>query len=254
MKKKNKQLNAFTLAEVLITLGIIGVVAAVTMPTLVKNYQKKETVTKLKRAYAEIQQVIKMSESEHGEMSGWGVASTADATERQQFVEEYIVKYFKPLKKCVPATEECFKRPIGLNGNYVIGVYQEKYVAFVSTNGMSYLFWIRATGNGGWIYVDIDGPNKGSSVLGKDIFVFMMQYDRDFELNIPPSGTVIEQIGVFPLGLGLKRYKLNRDELISVDTEYTILNGYKCSKAYGGQLCGALIITDGWEIRDDYPW
>ena len=80
--------NAFTLAEVLITLGIIGVVAAVTIPTMIKNYQKKETVTKLKRAYAEVQQVIKMSEVEHGEMSSWGVSSTADNSEKQQFVEE----------------------------------------------------------------------------------------------------------------------------------------------------------------------
>ena len=38
--------KAFTLAEILITLGIIGVVAAMTIPTLITNYQKKQTVTK----------------------------------------------------------------------------------------------------------------------------------------------------------------------------------------------------------------
>ena len=41
MNKKIKKLNAFTLAEVLITLGVIGVVAAVTMPTLVTNIQER---------------------------------------------------------------------------------------------------------------------------------------------------------------------------------------------------------------------
>ena len=40
---------AFTLAEVLITLGIIGVVAAITLPTLIKNYQKQVYVTQLKK-------------------------------------------------------------------------------------------------------------------------------------------------------------------------------------------------------------
>ena len=40
---------AFTLAEVLITLGIIGVVAAITLPTLIKNYQKHVYVTQLKK-------------------------------------------------------------------------------------------------------------------------------------------------------------------------------------------------------------
>lgn len=39
MTKQSQKLNAFTLAEILITLGVIGVVAAVTMPTLVTNIQ-----------------------------------------------------------------------------------------------------------------------------------------------------------------------------------------------------------------------
>lgn len=42
-----KKVFAFTLAEVLITLGIIGIVAAMTIPTLINNYQKKITVTRL---------------------------------------------------------------------------------------------------------------------------------------------------------------------------------------------------------------
>ena len=46
--------KAFTLAEVLITLGIIGIVAAMTLPTLIGKYQKKQTVTQLKKAYRDI--------------------------------------------------------------------------------------------------------------------------------------------------------------------------------------------------------
>ncbi len=42
----------FTLAEILITLGIIGVVAAVTIPMLISNYQKRSTETQLKKAYS----------------------------------------------------------------------------------------------------------------------------------------------------------------------------------------------------------
>jgi len=54
--KANRQTKAkgFTLAEVLITLGIIGVVAAITIPGLVNHYQKKETANKLKKVYAEL--------------------------------------------------------------------------------------------------------------------------------------------------------------------------------------------------------
>ena len=43
--------KGFTLAEVLITLGIIGIVAAMTLPTLVNNYKKQIYVVGLKKAY-----------------------------------------------------------------------------------------------------------------------------------------------------------------------------------------------------------
>ena len=45
----NNKKFAFTLAEVLITLGIIGVVAAMTMPSLIANYQEKQRVSQLWR-------------------------------------------------------------------------------------------------------------------------------------------------------------------------------------------------------------
>ena len=49
---------AFTLAEVLITLGIIGVVAAMTMPSVITNYQKKQTAAQLKKAYSIVSQAL----------------------------------------------------------------------------------------------------------------------------------------------------------------------------------------------------
>ena len=51
---------AFTLAEVLVTLGIIGVVAAITMPTLVANNREKQLITALKKNNALIEQSLYM--------------------------------------------------------------------------------------------------------------------------------------------------------------------------------------------------
>lgn len=48
--------KGFTIAEVLIVLGIIGVVAAMTLSNLITNYQKKEAVVQLKKAYSELSQ------------------------------------------------------------------------------------------------------------------------------------------------------------------------------------------------------
>lgn len=55
-----KRRNAFTLAEVLITLGIIGVVAAMTIPTLMAKYQKRSNALRWRKAYAEIAQAVKL--------------------------------------------------------------------------------------------------------------------------------------------------------------------------------------------------
>src|SRR5574344_693563 len=50
--EKSKKSLAFTLAEVLIVLGIIGIVAALTIPTLMANVQKQQYVTALKKFYS----------------------------------------------------------------------------------------------------------------------------------------------------------------------------------------------------------
>lgn len=44
--------KAFTLSEVLITLGIIGVVAALTVPSLITKHQKMVFATKAKQTYS----------------------------------------------------------------------------------------------------------------------------------------------------------------------------------------------------------
>ena len=51
MKNNNK---AFTLAEVLITLGIIGIIAAMTLPSLIQKQQKKMAANQLKVMYSDI--------------------------------------------------------------------------------------------------------------------------------------------------------------------------------------------------------
>lgn len=64
----NIRQKGFTLAEVLITLGIIGIVAAMTMPTLIGKYQKKQTAVQLKKVYTEMSQAVALSELDNGDV------------------------------------------------------------------------------------------------------------------------------------------------------------------------------------------
>ncbi|MDR1168674.1 MAG: prepilin-type N-terminal cleavage/methylation domain-containing protein, partial [Heliobacteriaceae bacterium] len=72
--------KAFTLAEVLITLGIIGVVASLTMPTLIQDYQEKATVVKLKKIYSMLSQAYQSASMENGDPTNWGLKDTTDTT------------------------------------------------------------------------------------------------------------------------------------------------------------------------------
>ncbi len=58
--KNYSLVKGFTLAEVLITIGIIGVVAALTIPTLIKNYQEKVMVSKVKQAHSQLMNAIQL--------------------------------------------------------------------------------------------------------------------------------------------------------------------------------------------------
>ena len=58
--------QGFTLAEVLITLGIIGVVAAMTMPSLIQDKQNTERVSQLKKVYSTLSQAYLQAVSEKG--------------------------------------------------------------------------------------------------------------------------------------------------------------------------------------------
>lgn len=63
---KIKKIFGFTLAEVLITLAVIGVVAALTIPIIVSYYQQQETISGLQKFYTTLNKVIKASEADNG--------------------------------------------------------------------------------------------------------------------------------------------------------------------------------------------
>ena len=62
----SRKRTAFTLAEVLITLGIIGIVAAITLPTIINNYRVKVLENQFKKADSIIQQAVQKTANEYG--------------------------------------------------------------------------------------------------------------------------------------------------------------------------------------------
>lgn len=65
--------RAFTLAEVLITLGVIGIVAAISIPPLVAKYQKAQTLSQLKKTYSLLNNVYEKGKADYGSIENWGL-------------------------------------------------------------------------------------------------------------------------------------------------------------------------------------
>ncbi len=265
MKKK---LKAFTLAEVLITLAIIGVVSALTLPNLIADYQKKQTVTKLKRVYTTFANAFEMAKVDHGDYGDWEWEHIpTDAGARSQyFMNTYLFPYLSVVKTCIPATKECFSdNSVALNNRDTGIVFDEFEVGFILQDGTTVEAW---AGGDGFIphalfYVDINGfkkPNK----FGKDIFSFRFgkntgsyacgDVDENEELInekvcVESRGLSFEGIGY---GSSVQDYLNPNFVLVSGSDNYK--NKMSCSQNGNGRLCGAAIYMNNWEIPEGYPW
>ena len=222
------RLAAFTLAEVLITLGIIGVVAAMTIPTLVANYQKKETVTALKKAYSQLSQAVKMSELENGDKEYWNYDLPA---------ETFMNTYLKPFLKDVEQTNG-FDIHKTINYKYLNGdritesSVNDKNNSVIKLSDGTIIFvdgWSSGENIYRGILVDTNGFKK-PNILGRDLFAF----------RITPS-----------LGLTPSLEEVDREEALS-DKLHMCSKSKSASKS--GYACTLVIMMDGWEIKSDYPW
>ena len=91
--------KAFTLAEVLTTLGIIGVVAAITMPMLVSTYQERELVSRLKKDYSNISQSYAQSLVENGLPKYWHLGEEGNS-DGAKYIQSTLISYFKVWENC----------------------------------------------------------------------------------------------------------------------------------------------------------
>ena len=82
------------MAEVLITLGIIGIVAAMTLPTLIQKHKEQETVAKVKKFYSVISQAVMLARVEHGDVDTWDFAGTTTGSNAQSNTN--FANYIKP--------------------------------------------------------------------------------------------------------------------------------------------------------------
>lgn len=246
--------HGFTLAEVLITLGVIGVVAAITLPILVQNYKKHVWVNQLKSTISIIENGLKKAIADDGvenitDTSLWASATSApcngtmgNLNNCKEFYDN-LSKYYKYEIKQYSSGHQY--KPLK-GGNPGSGF--NTYLDITLTNGASIIFNqlgntatpVSNVGNSGYgyghIFIDVNGI-KGPDTAGRDLFFFGV----DMNGHLVPYG-----------GKEMPKLACNNDD--NCYNYYYSVNNWKDHTIFGcetnrfGYYCAARIIENGWKM------
>ena len=206
--------GAFTLAEVLITLGIIGVVAAMTMPSLMQNYKRQQATARIKKFVSVINQALISAENDLGAREDWVIGEMSNSDSAYNFLNTYIKPYIK--------SADIEKRTLfGMN---------MATLRFVDGSQMS--IKIGACYD---IWYDINGE-KGPNEKGKDIFVFILCKNGGCNFN----SNQVRGFYCAPTGYHFP-------------THGQLIDNCKNYRTDGGEYCTILLEQNGYEFPKDYP-
>lgn len=207
--------KGFTLAEVLVTLGIIGVVSALTLPTLIQNHNKKIITTRLEKFYSTINQAILLSEQDKNMMRvDWRPSALCEGADASRY--SCTIKFFNMYLK-----------------NYI------KYTKIENKDDRLY------------VYFD-DGSVAYLAYYGQDISFFSKASKAKLPLAEQKTGKDKFLFAFYPAGAAGKRdvyfRNLGVEPYIEVDWDGTKEGLYNsCANA------AKIIQLNGWQIPDDYP-
>ncbi len=173
LKKMAQKTLAFTLAETLIVMGVIGIVSALTLPNLNSSTGDKEKVAKVKKIYQNLTDAFDRAQAVYGPFDQWFVNDTTEA-QKSKRAGERITEFMKVSKDCgLEQNKGCFTSgwPKALNGDDMIDIdNNSSFYKIITADGTSVAFYTMGTVIA--VHVDIDGPNKGPYTSGKDVFEF----------------------------------------------------------------------------------
>ena len=207
---------AFTLAETLIVMGIIGVVAALTIPNLNSSTADKEKVAKLKKVYSNLQDAFGRAEAVYGPYDEWFQTDTTIAAQTTRFAER-VGEFLKVSKNCghnvngTCMTTGKYKNIAGTH--YVTTPVSADNVSAILADGTSILFSKFTSDSTGIIYVDIDGPTKGLFKYGVDLFWFEVDSTNGLHYYIGPDDRITTCVGDGAGNDGCERWVFQNDNM-----------------------------------------
>ena len=225
---------AFTLAEVLITLGIIGIVAAMTLPTMIMNHRKQVTVNKVKKFYTVMSQATNSAIAEYGSMEDWqGFTTTRNGEEMQNWFDTYLKPYLKVIDEFVKTDEETG--------------YSTLFVVLSDGSVLSMVNWAGSA----------KSDDNANHVQDNHNGLIHLSYLTDKKL-IDDVDSRIWCVNTFSFLF----YSPLKDQYFFQPYTYQANTPEKYNREFfieqvkGGntQYCAAIMMFDGWQIKSDYPF
>ena len=217
---------AFTLAEVLVTLGIIGVVSAMTVPTLMQNYQRQSYVTQLHKVYNETSQMLIQVMTDRNALN----LNETGAFNNIENSAATFKKYFKVVHDCGATLTPCFASEYKSIDGTSTAAAGECWYAVSLANGASICFTSMINdGNYPYIvtYVDVNGA-KGPNISGRDYFLLQFYNNGTIEDAGIESECVVDRICTQPI----EQQRLR----------------YGCTNSAWPASCLGRILNDNWQM------
>ena len=223
-----KKLFAFTLAETLIVMGVIGVVAALTLPNLNQSTGNKEKVAKVKKIVSNIEDALGRAQAVYGPVDEWFVNDTDNTAKQKRFGSRFT-EFLKVSKDCGTDTNKgCFSSSVvkftngGDDNEYFDTGLSSRVILADGTS----LRVVRYDGSL-IFYFDIDGPNKGPNTYGIDIFYISYSLNNNsFDYTIDYNSDIS--------GYYAAKYILKHDNMDYLKTSdgHTCPDGQKLSETH----------------------
>lgn len=182
--------NAFTLAEVLITLMIIGVVAALTIPNLMQAWEEQALKTQFKKTYSTLNQALYLVLAENSYNCYYPISGSSVQDDCKVFWDAMYEK-LNVVKRCKnkPLENGCIIPYEFMQTTSVCNYYQDSYfyiyadVALLSDGAIISPYAARVVPV---LFIDVNGT-KSPNQIGKDVFSIMLVKNKNGNISFPPN-------------------------------------------------------------------
>ncbi len=235
----------FTLAEVLITLGVIGVVAAMTIPALITKCNEIAATARLKKAYATIINAEKLAVSDYGTPDGWDLSlgkGQGSNLNNQSSGETFWNTYYFPYLKNVsePENYKIYKYH-NINGNtFNCSVFKRTIFPDGSciNHHINNQFY--------WLSYDVNCAAPPNTI-GKDIWDIAEFNWSSYVAQRSTFDTDKLVRAAIPFLRDLRDKPNLHSEYINECKSYTCSGG-------APSRCFAVFVSEGWEFPKDLHW